>query len=227
MMAANNINDQFWHDKWASDQIGFHESAPHPMLCTHWPSLDLARGSSVFVPLCGKSNDMIWLAGQGHGVVGVELSSIAVDAFFSEQQLAPAVSTVTTNAGVLRVSRAGPYTLYCGDVFALDRDCVADCVAVYDRAALIALPPPARMRYAAHLAATLPETAVQLLITVAYDQNAVRPPPFIVDDDEVDSLYGPHAEVARRDHVPADVKGHPGTETVFLIRHHQAHARKR
>ena len=141
------MQPEFWQDRWASNQIGFHQREVNPYLQRHWPVLGLPVVVKVLVPLCGKSLDLLWLAGQGHQVLGIELSQTAVEDFFSEQQLAPEVS----DAGAFKVYRAGAIELWCGDFFALTARDVADCAALYDRAALIALPPPMRERYGAHL----------------------------------------------------------------------------
>lgn len=136
------MDPTFWRERWQKKEIGFHQPAYHTLLLKHWPQLQLAPGSRVFVPLCGKSLDMVWLAEQGHRVVGAELSELAVDEFFAERGLAPTVRTV----GNFTVKAAGPYELWCGDIFELPREAVADVAGVYDRAALIALPPDLQQR---------------------------------------------------------------------------------
>ena len=78
------MDPAFWHSRWQEGRIGFHQDRPTPLLVEHWTSLGLAQGSRVFVPLCGKSLDMAWLASQGHRVLGVELSAMAVRAFYEE-----------------------------------------------------------------------------------------------------------------------------------------------
>jgi thiopurine S-methyltransferase len=67
---------------------------------------------------------------------------------------------------------------------------VADCSALYDRAALIALPAEMRERYAAHLKRILPKESHGLVITLDYDQAQMSGPPFAVLDDEVRRLFG-------------------------------------
>ena len=42
---------------------------------------------SVFVPLCGKSLDMVWLLEQGFSVTGCEISELAVQQFFTENSI--------------------------------------------------------------------------------------------------------------------------------------------
>lgn len=192
------MQPEFWHERWSSHRIGFHRDAPLPLLVTHWPALDLPADSQVFVPLSGKSLDMVWLAEQGHRVLGVELSELAVRQFFDERGLVPAVHTTT--AGTHHA--AGPYTLIVGDAFALDASVLADCAAVYDRAALIALPPDLRRVYAATAWHRLPAACRGLLVTLEYPQAQKDGPPFSVDADEVHSRLDTDwriDEIARRD----------------------------
>jgi len=175
----------FWQQRWADNQIGFHQSQVNPYLQQYWPQLQLAPGSRVLVPLCGKSLDLAWLAGQGHRVLGVELSRRAVEAFFREHGLQPQV----TQQGAFEVWRDGDVELWCGDFFALRAEDVADCVALYDHAALIALPPQMRAHYMALLSQALP-TGAGLLVTLDYQQELLAGPPFSVADDEVRRGFG-------------------------------------
>lgn len=179
------MEPEFWHKRWSSNQIGFHLPEVNPYLQRFWPQLGLAQGSRVLVPLCGKSLDLLWLARQGYSVLGVELSEKAAADFFQEHQLQPSISEECA----FKVFRAENIEIRCGDFFALSPQEVADCVALYDRAALIALPMPMRERYAAHLQAILPG-CVGLLITLDYDQVEMPGPPFAVDDAEVQRLLG-------------------------------------
>lgn len=178
---------EFWQQRWRERQIGFHQERPSPLLLKHWPSLGLASASRVFVPLAGKTLDMAWFASQGHRVLGVELSQIAVEEFFAEHGLSPAVET--TRYG--RHYRADAIELICGDAFALNAELLADCAAVFDRAALIALPPPLRERYAGELYPRLPAGCRGLLITLEYPQHEKQGPPFSVVEQEVHRLYSP------------------------------------
>ncbi|MGZ9669264.1 thiopurine S-methyltransferase [Pseudomonas sp. GNP014] len=180
------MQPEFWHKKWASNQIGFHLSEVNPYLQRHWPELSMPATARVLVPLCGKSLDLTWLAGRGHQVLGIELSEKAIEDFFSEHQIQPQIS----EKGAFKVYRSDAIELWCGDFFALTASDVADCVAFYDRAALIALPAPMRERYAAHLQQILPQGVQGVLITLDYDQAQIPGPPFAVGDDEVKRLLG-------------------------------------
>ena len=179
------MDPSFWHDRWENQDIGFHQADIHALLPAYWPRLELASDAPVFVPLCGKSLDMVWLAQQGHRVIGAELSQRAIDDFFAERGLAP---TTRTSGGFI-VKSAGPYELWCGDFFDLPREAVAGVAGVYDRAALIALPQALRQRYAETLASLLPATARILLITLEYEQSQMAGPPFSVPGDQVRALF--------------------------------------
>lgn len=170
------MEHQFWNDRWQSGEIGFHKGEVHDLLAKHWPSLGLAPGSEVFVPLCGKSLDMVWLSEQGHRVVGAELSDVAVDAFFAERGLEPKVETL----GGFQVKSAGAYEIWQGDFFDLPPRAVKGAVAVYDRASLVAFPPAAQPRYAAKLGELAPQAAAIVIIGLSYPPNQIQGPPFSV-----------------------------------------------
>ncbi|MFK2914611.1 thiopurine S-methyltransferase [Pseudomonas sp. 3HC3] len=171
----------FWQQRWADNQIGFHQAQVNPYLQTYWPQLQLAPGSRVLVPLCGKSLDLAWLAGQGHRVLGVELSRRAVEDFFREHGLEAEVR----QQGAFEVWCSGDVQLWCGDFFALRAEDVADCVGLYDRAAVIALPVQMRARYMQLLSGLLPTSCRGLVVTLDYDQSLLAGPPFSVGDEEL------------------------------------------
>jgi thiopurine S-methyltransferase len=184
---------EFWLQRWRENQIGFHQTRTTPALERYWSTLELPHGSRVFVPLAGKSLDLLWLAAQGHRVLGVELSALAVEQFFAENALTPTVHESRYG----RHQVAGPVELIQGDAFALDEAALADCSGVYDRAALIALPPPTRARYVGELYARLPSGCRGLLVTLEYPQPQKKGPPFSVEEGEVRALYAPRWDVER------------------------------
>ena len=180
------MEPEFWQERWARNQIGFHLPEVNPYLQRHWSQLALVEGARVLVPLCGKSLDLMWLASHGLRVMGVELSEQAVEAFFSEQNLVPRI----TRRDAFTVYQTDLIEVWCGDFFVLDAEALAGCTALYDRAALIALPPLMRAQYAEHLSRLLPSGCQGLLITLDYDQSQKAGPPFAVTDDEVKVLFG-------------------------------------
>ena len=179
------MDPAFWHQRWHENRIGFHQDKPTPLLPKHWDAVGAAPGARVFVPLCGKSLDLAWFASHGYRVLGVEVSPLAIEQFFAEHGLQPAVRESRYG----RHYQAGPIEIVCGDAFGLDAEALADCTAVYDRAALIALPPDLRRRYAGELYGRLPRDCRGLLVTLEYPQHEKAGPPFSVAGDEVHALY--------------------------------------
>jgi len=186
------MKNNYWLDRWAHENIGFHQSDINPYLVQHWQELRLAPGSVVFVPLCGKSRDMLWLREQGNPVLGVELSGIAAQAFFRE-------SNTIAHHHIIREKfdyfEANGISILCGDFFGLIKDDLAKVSAAYDRASLVALPPKLRKRYANHLMKILPPATQILLITFDYPQSEMVGPPFAVSPGEVEMLYQEYADV--------------------------------
>ena len=168
-----------WLERWQVGRIGWHEEDGNTSLQRHWR----ATGRRVLVPLCGKTVDMRWLAAQGNQVVGVELSEVAIEAFFAEQELEYTIDEDELPA--YRSSDAS-ITIYCGDFFRLR---TPRCDAHYDRGALIAIPPESRARYAAHVDSLLATSAERLVITLEYEQSVASGPPFSVSNDEVMSYW--------------------------------------
>ena len=179
------MDKAFWHHKWQTNEIGFHQADFNPHMVKHFSALQLQPGHRVFVPLCGKTRDIHWLLAQGFHVLGVELSEIAVQQLFADLCLRPQIEDQET---VRRYSAMG-IDVFVGDFFALSGDHLGAVQAVYDRAALVALPAPMREQYTAHLQ-TITAGASQLLVTFSYDQNALPGPPFCVPADEVARHYG-------------------------------------
>lgn len=185
------MNREFWLDRWRLNQIGFHQAQFNARLLRHWSSLEVPPGARVFVPLCGKSRDMLWLADQGYPVLGIELATAAIDAFFTEAEL----SSTQRRHGALTLYESTRIDIYCGDFFELTPLELAGVDAVFDRGALVALPSEMRARYAGHLLSILPARAEILLLTLEYDQARVAGPPFSVSEAEVDALFGSRCSI--------------------------------
>lgn len=185
-----------WLGRWREGRTGWHESAGSAALRRYWPALP--AGTRVLVPMCGKSADLAWLAQQGLEVIGVELSRLAIEAFFAEQHIAFHLD----EHGTMPSYRAegGSVTLICGDFFELD---CAPCGALYDRGAYVALPPAERPRYARQVDRLLSAEAARLLITLEYDQSLVSGPPFAISGDEVMRHWPQLQRVSERDDIAA------------------------
>lgn len=185
------MDSVFWHERWQQNQIGFHQDEINAHLTSFWQQLDIPKGSRVFVPLCGKSSDMLWLRAEGYKVVGIELSPLAVESFFVENALEPEVEHLDEFA---RWS-CDDLEILVGDFFHLDANDIGEIHAVYDRASLIALPPEMRPDYVQHLHSLLADGTQTLLVTMEYEQSEMNGPPFAVHEDEVRALYANSSEI--------------------------------
>lgn len=208
------MHPDFWLERWRNNQIGFHEPAANPLLVAHFATLEMAPASRMFLPLCGKTLDIDWLLARGHRVAGVELSRLAVEQVFERLGQRPQVSTV----GALECHGMPGLAIYLGDMMALREEDLGEVDAVYDRAALIALPPAMRADYAAHLT-RITRGAAQLLVTLDYDQSRLDGPPFAVPASEVQQLYADrNPRLLARHDVAGGIKGRcAGSEEVWLV----------
>jgi thiopurine S-methyltransferase len=188
-----HLSPEYWCRRWLDGETGWHHDQANEHLLSHWESMDVEPGAQVFVPLCGKSLDMAWLAGQGYSVLGVEVSPVAIERFFAEQQLTPEIST----EGGFRSYRAGGVQLLCGDMFRLTAGHLQGVKAVYDRASLVALDRPQRLGYASLLADILPPAAPILLVSMDYPEQQMQGPPHSVPETEVRELLGGRFSITR------------------------------
>lgn len=180
------MDPQFWLEKWEANQTGFHRDTVNPLLERHWPPPGAPEGGAVLVPLCGKSVDLMYLRRRGHAVIGVELSPLAIRQFFAGHGLVP----VARDLDGMEAFEADGICLNRGDFFALRSEHLPRIDAVYDRAALIAMPPERQPAYAAQLLALTPDTAPMLLITLEYDPAEMSGPPFSTPPEQVERLFG-------------------------------------
>lgn len=190
------MDAEFWLERWQANDIGFHRDVFNTNLLEHWPSLELDTGTDIFVPLCGKSRDMLWLASRGHRIIGVELSALAIEQFFAENQLIPKRKAAANH----QIYSAGAFEIWCGDIFNLPAEALSGIAAVYDRASLIALPPDMQTRYAGFMRASLRATTPTLLLTLTYDQSKMKGPPFSIPVENVRDLYSAGFEIEERAH---------------------------
>lgn len=205
----------FWHQKWERGDIAFHESEANLFLVEHFEKLNPAKGSRVFLPLCGKTRDIAWLLAHDYRVVGAELSELAVNELFKELGLEPEISKVEKLA---RYS-AKDIDLLVGDIFDVSAEFLGPVNAIYDRAALVALPAGVREQYTSHLM-NITDTAPQLLITYEYDQRLIDGPPFSVNADEVKRHYGVAYQLksVESKNVAGGLRGKvTSTETAWLL----------
>ncbi|MGP7732819.1 thiopurine S-methyltransferase [Oceanimonas smirnovii] len=189
------MDANFWHERWQTARIGFHQSDINVHLQQCWEHTDAEAGNEVLVPLCGKSLDMCWLAEQGQAVAGFELSPLAVKDFFTDAGLTPSCK----EEGAFLCWQQGPFSIYEGDFFKASELGLQFKLA-YDRAALIALPPAMRPAYAKQLAELLESDGRVLMITVDHDAQEDQTPPFAVKEADVRALFAPYFEISLLEH---------------------------
>jgi thiopurine S-methyltransferase len=194
------MEPEFWRSRWNKHEIGFHEGRPNALLVGHLGSLSLEPQSRIFLPLCGKTRDIHWLLTQGLRVASAELSELAITELFAELDITPRV----TSAGAVTRLAAPGLDVFQGDFFDVSAAMLGPVDAIFDRAALVALPREMRARYAAHLRA-ITACAPQLLVTLEDDQSLAEGPPFSVDEAEVRRLHADAYRIAPLE--SADVAG--------------------
>ncbi|MBJ9985637.1 thiopurine S-methyltransferase [Acinetobacter sp. S40] len=203
------MQHEFWHQRWQENRIGFHQLTPSPLLVAHWSELHLKTKQRVFVPLSGKTLDIRWLIQQGFRVVAIELSQIAVVALI--EQLTQDFNfdfKISEQNDLIHYSHP-QIDIYVGDFFDLAKEQLGQVDAIYDRAALIALPKDMRRQYTKHLI-QISQTAPQFLISYEYDQNSFEGPPFSVEAKEVQQLYSPFYQVRLLKEQFVDPEGNKG-----------------
>lgn len=211
------MDHAFWHKRWETNDVAFHRSEPNPLLIKYFSELSLAKGSRVFVPLCGKTVDIAWLLTNGYRVAGVELNEMAVRQLFEGLETEPHVEDVDG----LKHYSAGNIDIFVGDIFDLTGEILGPVDAVYDRAALVALPVEMRKRYTSHLM-NITNKAPQLLICYEYDQLHMEGPPFSVSKSEVNQHYANSYDLKCVEslNMPDGLKGLDDVKrSVWLLRH--------
>lgn len=174
-----------WIQRWKDSKIGWHSESINDSLTKFIECLGLMPGDLVFVPLCGKTKDMIHFINQGFKVIGVEISELGIKQFFDENDISYSVKVLDNFV----VYYNDDISIYCGDYFDLNADILSSIVGVYDRASLIALPADLRRKYASHLYSIIPTDSKVLLLTIDYPQLKKSGPPFAVSNNEVELLY--------------------------------------
>ena len=180
----------FWINRWENNEIGFHGNEANPALVDHFEKMTLRSDARVFVPLCGKTLDIAWLLSKGFRVVGIEWSRRAVEDLFKELGEEPEISKV----GKLLHYALPKLDIFVGDVFELSSEVLGSIDAVYDRAALVALPAATRIAYTKHLR-EISGACDQLLITFEYEQQLIEGPPFSVDSSELQRHFAESHEI--------------------------------
>ncbi|MEE1675844.1 thiopurine S-methyltransferase [Agarivorans aestuarii] len=209
------MHEQFWHQKWEKDEIGFHEGEVNRFLYEYFDALRLPVGARVFVPLCGKTRDIAWLLDQGMKVVGAELSEHAIKQLFAELNIEPKVAALADGFHYSSTN----IDIFVANIFSLNSELLGEVEAIYDRGALVALPEDIRTRYAQMLA-SITNQASQLVVTYNYQQSQYSGPPFALPESEVERLYASTyglKKLASRQETEGFAKGIAVENAVWLL----------
>lgn len=179
------MDHNFWHRRWQKNEIGFHEAHANDLLVSHLDKLNLSSNSRIFLPLCGKTLDIDWLLAQGYQVIGIELNLSAVNQLFERLQVTPERAVINQYICCYQTENL---MIFQGDILKLSRSDLGHVDALYDRAALVALPEDMRTKYTQHLVNICPKTS-QLLVVFEYDQNQMAGPPFSVSAADIHHMY--------------------------------------
>ncbi len=174
-----------WLKFWENNETNWHGDNVTQELIEYFELFELEPRDKVFVPLCGKSLDMLYIMNQGFSVIGVEISEIGVRQFFNENNLTYKITKVDD----FDLYSTENLEIYCGDFFALTSKHLNKVKSVFDRKSLIALEPEVRQKYVKHLNDIISVGARILLVTLQYPQHQMSGPPFSVNKSEVESLF--------------------------------------
>ena len=183
----------FWLERWNNNQTGFHQQKINPYLMYFYgekgPVVEQRDNFKVFVPLCGKSKDMLWLSQNNYKVFGVECSDRAIKDFFEENALNYKHAEKDQHALYQSSDLLSLVEIFQGDFFELQASDLDDVTDIFDRASLVALPVDMRQRYAYKMAELQKPGVRTLLVALTFDPMEMNGPPFSVTEDEVNALY--------------------------------------
>ena len=190
---------EYWLKRWEDNQIGWHKDTVNRFLIKYADELTQGRSSlRVFVPLCGKSLDLLWLADQGHNVVGVELAKQAVEDFFQENKLTFKLEKVKIVAATdpIDVYKCveKQITIFCCDLFALTVDAVGgEFDAIWDRGSLVVMQPAVGnggKKYTKHMRSLLAADGRYMLESHHYELDRGNKPPASISEELRKEIYG-------------------------------------
>nr|XP_039272611.1 thiopurine S-methyltransferase-like [Styela clava] len=134
---------------WKKDFTPFHKTdGPHTLLIEFYDFIfGLKQRHRIFVPLCGKTKSMLWLASKGHDVVGLEYSPIAVKSFFDDNGLLFECSDHTNSKLKIFKAVGLNITIFQGDIFDANAQVLGTFDVIWDRGSFTSIYPPKRPRY--------------------------------------------------------------------------------
>ena len=147
----------------------------------------------IFVPMCGKSTVMLSLAEEGHRIVGIEWSKVAVEQFFEENNLEYTTQLCSIGGTDIPMYKAKEkaVTIYCGDFFAFKQHKLGpfDCVLDHGSLGSFDVQVEPRTTYAEIINSFTKPGGRMLLSIFDYEQAEHPTMPFAVTEVEVGVLY--------------------------------------
>ncbi|MBS1255913.1 MAG: Thiopurine S-methyltransferase [Deltaproteobacteria bacterium] len=177
-----------WESRWQDGHIGFHLPEVNPILVQYSDELLFESPERVFVPFCGKSLDLCWLASKTNKVLGVELVGKAVQDFFAENNITNSIHQIDK----FELFSSKSIDIFQGDFFELKLEQTSTFKAIYDRASIVSLQKAERNKYVDHLISFLEPGGRILLITLEYEQKRMDGPPYSVPSEEIEKLFTPY-----------------------------------
>lgn len=187
----------FWEARWLNGQTGWHNKTVNEHLQRHQSVLMTVDNPTVLVPLCGKSLDLAWLKSLGSTVIGVDLVRKPLEDFFTEQGIIPTIEKYN-GIEAFKVHRQ---TLLHANIFDVNSETIGLVDAIYDRAALVALPPEQREAYAEHCWSLLKPGGSILLLTYDAPVAEDKGPPFPVRRGVIEQLFTKATECIQIDEI--------------------------
>lgn len=184
-------NNELWLNMWEKKNIPFHKSTVNSALIAYASQLSCNAGDTILVPLCGKSLDMVWLAQQGYKVIGIELSAIACEEFFSENNIEHQIIIEDKFTHY----KSKDIEIFCGDFFTVTKNDFPEIKAIYDCKSLIALPAEIKQKYIKHLLQLVNPTAIKILLLVIEATGKIQGPPFPINKNEIKALFGSQYQI--------------------------------
>lgn len=163
-------------------ESGGHGSEVDKYLKKHLGRLITGNASrTFFVTFCGNSPDLAWLCGQGHTVVGCEISEAAVKELFQNKVLGEPIPHEVQTQGDIKIYSAtdgNDLKVYVGDFFgSLCPDLTGTFDCIWDSHGIVSIPIPLHVPFAKKVIKFLKPGGQMLFSTSDYDITKLKTGP--------------------------------------------------
>lgn len=181
----------YWSHRWDTGNTPWHRLDIHPLLIQHKNEvLGNRQDAQVFIPLCGKANELKWFYDCGHRVTGLEYVEKTVRQFFEENNIPYSETTCTVlNCKILQTADKRLRIFVCS-VFDFKKECVGPVDIIWDRGSLVAVNEEDRLKYAGVMRSLMSPGTMYALVSVFYEDDSFTGFPKSVPDNTVRELFG-------------------------------------